>query len=197
MPPLTADAKTAEPKTTVSNAQQLLAQFNRQAEKDRARIKEIEGILFPYEDKLAVEIFFMAPGEYNFLRHQAEAARIAGRFFQAQQQIDRSSWDGVSIFFDTAYDSMRSGYLWVGREQSLINEDVQLFNDLRNKVQEEMRNRPDGATMLKLAQERDQLLGKARASAPLLKYFSERRQWWKNYPDYEATIKQSAGATAP
>jgi hypothetical protein len=94
----------------------------------------------------------------------------------------------VSFFFDTAYDALRAGYLWVGREQELINADIELFNDIRAKVREEMRKRPDGQEMLKLAAERDQLLGKSRASEPLLKYFNERRLWWKSYQDYEATI---------
>lgn len=171
-----------------NNARELLKQLNEQARKDQERIREIEGILFPYEDKVAVEVFFFAPGEYTFLRKQSEGARTATQFFQAQTQIDRSSWDGVSLFFDMAYDAMRAGYLWVGREQGLINEDVQLFNELRTKVQEEIRKRPEGAEMMKLAQEREQLLAKAKTSAPLLKYFNERRQWWKGYPDYEAVI---------
>jgi|GEM_PF-877702 len=192
-----AGAQPEAPEVKASNARELLEKLNAEAKRDAERIKEIESILFPYEDKVAMELFFMASGEYAFLRRQSESARTAGRFFQAQQQIDRSSWDGVSIFFDTAYDAMRSGYLWVGREQGLINEDVQLFNDLRTKVQEEMAKRPDGQAMLKLAQERDALLGKSRASAPLLKYFNERRQWWKGYPDYEATVKESVGLPAP
>jgi hypothetical protein len=171
-----------------NNARELVKQMNEEAAKDEARIKEIEALLFPYEDKIAQELFFMTAGEYTFLRRQANSSRTAAQYFQAQQQIDRSSWDGVSFFFDTAYDAVRAGYLWVGREQGLVNEDVQLFNDIRTKVQEEMRKRPDGQEMLKLAAERDQLVGKSRASAPLLKYFNERRQWWKSYPDYEATI---------
>lgn len=171
-----------------NNAKELVKQMNEEARKDKARIKEIEALLFPYEDKIAQELFFMTAGEYTFLRRQADGSRTAAQYFQAQQQIDRSSWDGVSFFFDTAYDAVRAGYLWVGREQGLVNEDVQLFNDIRTKVQEEMRKRPDGQEMLKLAAERDQLVGKSRASAPLLKYFNERRQWWKSYPDYEATI---------
>jgi hypothetical protein len=182
---------TAQPnpvQVRADNAKELIKRMNEEAAKDKARIKEIEALLFPYEDKIAQELFFMAPGEYTFLRRQADQARTAAQYFQAQQQIDRSSWDGVSFFFDTAYDALRAGYLWVGREQELINADIELFNDIRAKVQEEMRKRPNGQEMLKLAAERDQLLGKSRASEPLLKYFNERRLWWKSYQDYEATI---------
>jgi hypothetical protein len=183
------DARPAQ--VRANNAKELLDQLNAEDKKNRDRIKEIEAILFPYEDKIAVELFFFTPGEYGFLRRQTEGARSATQFFEAQSRIDRSSWDGVSFFFDLAYDSLRAGYLWVGREQALITEDTKLYNDIRSKVQEEMRKRPDGEAILKLSAERDALLSKAKTSEPLLKYFNERRQWWKSYPDYESTLTET------
>lgn len=173
------------------NARELLKKLNEENAKNEKRILEIEGILFPYEDRLAQELFFLSPGEFTFLRKQTEAAQVANQFFQAQSRLDRSTWDGVSLFFDLAYDALQAGYLWVGRENELVAQDAQLFNDLQTKVQEEMARRPEGAEMLKLARERQELLTKMKSSGPLLKYLTERRQWWKSYPDYEATVLEA------
>lgn len=174
---------------TAANADQLMRMMAEKDAKARQRIREIEGIVFPVEDALAVELFFFAPGEYTFLRLQSEIQRTAGRFFDAQSRIDQDSFDGVAEFFDLAYDQMKTGKLWVGREQNLITEDAALFNELRAKVQEAIRKRPDGQKLLDLLAERDRLIQERAQSGPVLKYFTERRMWWRSYPEYQEAVK--------
>jgi hypothetical protein len=179
-------------KAVAANPAQMLKDLQEKNQRIRARIQEIENILFPIEEEIAKRNFFFTTGEYAFLRIQSETSRTSSRFFEAQSRVDRDSWDAAAAYFDLAYDALKDGYLWVGREQSLVGEDTKLFNDLQTKVREEMEKRPDAEKLLQLITERDQLRQALQTSGPLLKYLTERRLWWRSYPDYVDTVKKDS-----
>lgn len=173
-----------------ASAAQMLAQMQEEETRAKARIKEIESIVFPIQDEIAQKQFFFNKGEFAFLRMQTESGKTSAKFFEAQSRIDQDSWAGVAEAFDIAYEAMREGKLWVGREQSLISEDAALFADLNAKVLAAIRERPDGAKIMDMIEERDRLMNQSRASGPMLKYLSERRLWWTAYPEYMQAVQQ-------
>jgi DNA repair exonuclease SbcCD ATPase subunit len=179
-------------KAIAANPAQMLKDLQEKNQQIRTRIQEIENILFPIEEEIAKRNFFFTSGEYAFLRIQSETSRTSSRFFEVQGRVDRDSWDAAAAYFDLAYDALKDGYLWVGREQSLVGEDTKLFNDLQTKVREEMEKRPDAEKLLQLITERDQLRQALQTSGPLLKYLTERRLWWRSYPDYVDTVKKDS-----
>jgi hypothetical protein len=193
-PAAAADAAVPSKTKPPSNAQQMLENLLKEETQAKARIKEIEAIVFPIQDEIAQKQFFFSPGEYAFLRMQSETSGTSGKFFEAQRRIDQDSWAGVADAFDIAYEAIRQGQLWVGREQSLLAEDAALYGDLKSKVTAAIQQRPDGAKIMDLINERDQLLNRAKASGPMLKYLSERRQWWERYPEYMQTVRDQAAS---
>jgi hypothetical protein len=191
--PAASTAAPAPPPTKApANTQQLLESMLKEETAAKARIKEIEAIVFPIQDEIAQKQFFFSPGEYAFLRMQSETASSTAKFFEAQRRIDQDSWEGVADAFDIAYEAIRQGQLWVGREQSLVAEDAALYSDLKSKVTAAIQQRPDGKKIMALIEERDQLLNRTKASGPMLKYLSERRQWWERYPEYMQTVRDQA-----
>jgi len=179
----------AKPKQP-ANAGQMLTQMREEETRAKARIREIESIVFPIQDEIAQKQFFFGQGEFAFLRMQTESGKTSAKFFEAQARIDQDSWAGVADAFDIAYEALREGKLWVGREQSLIAEDAALFADLNAKVMAAIQSRPDGAKIMAMIEERDRLMNQSKSSAPMLKYLSERRQWWKGYPEYMQAVQQ-------
>lgn len=173
-----------------ANAGQMLAKMQEDETKAKARIKEIESIVFPIQDEIAQKQFFFKQGEFAFIRMQTEAGKSLSRFFDAQTRIDQDSWAGVADAFDVAYQALRAGNLWVGREQSLISEDAALFTDLNAKVLAAIRERPDGAKIMAMIEERDRLMNETRAAGPMLKYLAERRLWWESYPEYMQAVQK-------
>ncbi|MDX6767490.1 MAG: hypothetical protein SFU85_11955 [Candidatus Methylacidiphilales bacterium] len=178
-----------------ANIQEVLKTLKESEKNDKARIREIEGIVFPVQDEIAQKLFYFNPGEFSFLRMQSEAGRSLSRFFEAQARIDQDSWAGVADAFDVAYEALKGGQLWVGREASLVGEDSALFGELSAKVNEAMAQRPDGAKLLAMIDERNKLLAKLKTSAPMMKYLGERRQWWQNYPGYIKAVEEESDKT--
>ena len=50
-------------------------------------------------------------------------------------------------------------------------------------------NRPDGPKILDMLNERERLMAKLKSNLPLYEYLSERREWWRIYPDYKKTVE--------
>ncbi|NJK91781.1 MAG: hypothetical protein HC904_08145 [Blastochloris sp.] len=181
---------------TPPKPQEMIAKIKKENSEAIARIKEIEAFVYPIQEEEAQKTFGLEKGEFTFLRMQTEVPQSASEYFQKRQSIDRDSMDGIVAFFDETYEALQAGELWVGREGGLVNEDSALYNELLTKVMEGIQKRADGEKIIKMLAERDMLLAKLKTSKPLYKYFSERRLWWKSYPDYEQTIRVNQGVKA-
>ncbi len=170
--------------------QKIMLQIKKDNEEALKRIQEIENTVYPIQEETAQKLFGLQKGEYTFLRMQSETPQSAAQFFEKQKNIDRDSFAGVASYFDETFEALQAGEYWVGREGSLVNDDSALFGELQGKVMEEMQKRPDGQKLVQMLAERDMLMNKLKTSKPLYKYFSERRMWWKSYPEYETVVKE-------
>jgi len=121
------------------------------------------------------------------LRMQAESKSTD--FFNRQRRLDRTNIEGVVAYFDEAYSSISSGQFWFGREESLVPEDSALFEKMKQDVLAAVAKRPEGSKILDMLTERDTLKSKLNENLPLYKYLSERREWWRFYPEYMTQVK--------
>jgi hypothetical protein len=162
-----------------------------------ARIKEIDAIITPVREKIVVEVVGLDVEEYRALKMQSDNAGIGSKYFPALRKIYTTDMAGAGLYFDEAYEALSRGKLWVGREEKLIDEDIQLQTSVEAEITEAMSALPNGAGLLQLMAEKEELLGRLKASSPLLNYLTERRRWWDAYPDYIDTLKGDHPATTP
>jgi hypothetical protein len=167
-----------------------VAKIKKENDEAIKRITEIENAVFPVQEETAQKLFGLQKGVFTFLRMQSQTPQSAAQFFEKQKNIDRDTFEGVASYFDETFQALQAGEYWVGREGSLVNDDAALFTELQGKVMDEIRKRPDGEKIVQMLAERDMLMNKLKTSKPLYKYFSERRMWWKSYPEYETVVKE-------
>lgn len=183
-------AGTDEKKDGPTRPEEMIKKIREENEQAYARILEIEAIIYPAQDEAVVKLFGLQKGEFDFLRMQSESPKSANDYFRKQQRMDRGDMTGIAAYFDEMYEAIQAKEYWIGRESSLVGDDGALFNELKGKVMEELAKTPDGQKVLAMITERDMLIGKLKTSQPLYKYFSERRLWWKSYPEYETVVKE-------
>lgn len=163
-----------------------------------ARIKQIDAIIIPIQEKLVVEVVGLDVDEYRALKMQAENSSVGSQYFPKLRKGYTADLGGASAYFDEAYEALSKGKLWVGREEKLIQDDVALLASVDVDVTEAMMKLPNGRELVALMQERADLRSKLEASSPLFNYLVERRRWWSAYPDYIDTLKADhPAATAP
>jgi hypothetical protein len=154
------------------------------------RILEINKILDPVENRLALKLFGFDETEYRALRAQAENPQVGADFFAKFRRVYTASLDGAALFFDEAYASMSKGQFWFGREEELVQKDAALFAEIQAAIVDEIRRLPEGEELIKLMAERSELRRSVEVSGPMFEYLSERRNWWKAYPAYLQTIRE-------
>jgi hypothetical protein len=191
---LTAPATKPEPLTM---PKELLEKVKKENDEAVKRIAEIDATVYPIQEDIAQKLFGLRVGEYTFLRMQTQAPQVASQYFEKLKNSDSNSFEGMAVYFDETFEALQAGEFWVGREGGLVQEDVSLFKELQAKVLVEQAKRLDGEKLNRMMAEREILLTKLKTSQPLFKYFSERRQWWRNHPDYESVVKKDNVVVSP
>lgn len=173
---------------TVTANQEAIEAMVKEAQKEQAsiqaRVAEIDEKLDPILESIAKEKFFLEPAEFQFLRKQKESPKAAADFFKKQERVFEESIQDIDDYLDIAYDQIRRGNLMFGKESELIKQDAKLFSFMESKIHEEIAVREDGKELMDLIEERERLRKKRVELGPVADYLTERREWWKNHPDY-------------
>jgi len=169
-----------------------LAEMKKEREKTLKRIGEIDAKVNPVKERLVGELFGLIPEEYYALQNQAENPDSGSRYFPRMRKIYFASLEGAAIYFDEAFEALRQNEFWHGREEALIQKDVALFGMMEGEVSVAIAKLPNGADLTKMIAERAELMGKLNQSAPLYEYLTERRGWWRAYPNYLQTLEQES-----
>ena len=165
--------------------------------KASARIQQIDAVLLPVKEEIAAKLFEITKEEYRALLVQSKRPDVAARYFQKMQAAYTATQDGIAQYFDDVHGSLLSGQLWMGREESLVKQDAEMFNEMEKQVLEAMKMLPNWAELEKLIAEREKLEAASRIPDPFLKYHLERRAWWRTYPDYIPTLQDTQPAGTP
>ena len=152
------------------------------------RMEAIDKIIEPVMTEEAVKLYGIKPEEFKFLRMQSESQQTSS-FLNKQRRMDAGTVEGLVQYFDEAYRALKGGEFWYGREESLVPKDAELYATMKGEVMAAIAKRPDGAKILELIHEREALTSKMKSSMPLFNYLSERREWWKFYPDYKKAVE--------
>lgn len=169
-----------------------IGEMKKDREKMLKRIAEIDAKVNPVKERLVGELFGLVPEEYYALQLQAESPDSGSRYFPKLRRIYTSSLEGAAMYFDESYEALRQNEFWHGREEALIQKDVALFGMMEAEVAVAIAKLPNGGELTKMISERAELMGKLNQSAPLYEYLTERRGWWRAYPNYMENLQYEA-----
>jgi hypothetical protein len=165
--------------------------------KASARIQQIDAVLIPVKEEIAAKLFEITKEEYRALLLQSKRPDVAARYFQKMQAAYTATQDGIAQYFDDVYESLLAGHLWMGREDSLVKQDAEMFNEMEKQVLEGMKKLSNWPELQKLIEEREKLELASSIPDPFIKYHLERRAWWRNYPDYIPTLQDTQSTGTP
>jgi len=186
--PATTSGAPAKPKLKDIN----LAEMKMDRAKMLKRIGEIDAKVNPVKERLVGELFGLLPEEYYALQFEAENPDSGSRYFPKVRKVYTSSLEGAAMYFDEAYEALRQNELWHGKEEALIQKDVALFALMEGEVAVAIAKLPNGEELTKMIAERADLMSRLNQSAPLYEYLTERRGWWRAYPNYMDNLKQES-----
>ncbi len=169
-------------------ANELVKRVKKENDDAAKRISEIDKIVNPIMEETAVKLYGIKPEEFRFLRMQAQS-QAPSAYFTKQRRADAGSIEGIVDYFDEAYQALQAQEFWFGREESLVPQDAQLYESMKADVLGSIATRSDGAKILDMLNERAQLEAKLNSNLPLYTYLSQRREWWKYYPDYKRAVE--------
>ncbi|MDD5261659.1 MAG: hypothetical protein PHD76_07385 [Methylacidiphilales bacterium] len=172
-------------------ASELVKRVKKENDDAAKRISEIDKIVNPIMEETAVKLYGIKPEEFRFLRMQSQS-QAPSTFFSKQRRLDTSSIDGIVQYFDDAYQALQAQEFWFGREETLVPQDAQLYETMKADVLGSIASRPDGSKILDMLNERAQLEAKLNSNLPLYTYLSQRREWWKYYPDYKKAVESDS-----
>jgi len=159
------------------------------------RILEIDEIVEPALTNQAVELFRISADEYRFLRLQATAPESSQSFKKAIDGIGaEAEYDEILQildYYDAAFTALRNGQFWIGREESLIPKDQQLYQAMQKEIEKALSATEKGREILALIAEREELKEQLSQPQPILEYLIERRRWWTSFPEYEKALEKT------
>ncbi len=155
------------------------------------RIMEIDAIIEPLLAKTAAELFRISEDEYKFLRLQAASKNSAQTLKKTMEGIDYDEVLQLLDYYDAAFVALQNGQYWIGREESLIPKDNQLYEAMQVEVEKALSATEEGRETLALIAEREELVEQLSQPKPILEYLVERRKWWDAFPGYEDTLQKT------
>ncbi|MEM9400681.1 MAG: hypothetical protein AAF984_10775 [Verrucomicrobiota bacterium] len=97
---------------------------------------------------------------------------------------------GIAYYFDDAYEALRDGQLWFGKEERIIEQDVKLYQEMESILREAVAQRSDGDKIIELMDERDRIIEEKYELGPMNDYLIKRRRWWNYHPTYAQSLEE-------
>ena len=172
------------------NADALVQQIEQKQASVQARIREIDTRLDPYLEKSVSRLFAINLEEYKMMRLQSQNPEGARTYFTKLKNRYRDSLQGVGEYFDDAHAAIKAGHYWFGSGDKMLQKDQQLYGKMREIIEQSLAKQPDGPQIIKLMEEREELVQKKVELGPMHDYLVKRRKWWNYLPDYKEALRE-------